>query len=487
MADNLIQRDQIKDAHEYPETIVQFGEGNFIRAFADWMVEQMNQKADFKSQIVVIQPVPEGKVDILNQQEGLFTICLSGVKGKKVVSESSLVQCVNRGINPYRDYEAFVESAKNPQMRFIISNTTEAGIAYDEKDQLSDQPPNSFPAKLTVWLYERFKSVKGNKKKGMIVIPCEVIDRNGDRLKKIVQTYIHNWHLGQDFLTWIEQANVFCNTLVDRFAPGFPQERASMLWKELGYRDNLMVEAEHFHLWVIEAPKGVKKEFPAEKAGLNVLFTDDLAPYYQRKMRLLMGTRTAVAPIAYLYGMNQIHEAVEHEALHAFIERMVHQEIIPSLDGDAKELANFGNEVIERLNNPSLRHNLIDMTCNAMQKFDERIKPSIVEYQQKKQAVPQCLAFSLATYIKFYQGERSGEVICLDDEDHILELFKEVWYDYDGTPPSLRRLVEKVLVYRRRWEINMNNIPDLTESVYRHLLEIEQKGLRKALQALLDS
>ena len=232
----------------YTERIVQFGEGNFLRAFADWAIHEMNKKAGFDAGVIVVQPINEGLINTLNNQDGLYTVYLNGIKSGKAVSEHKVIDCIQRGVNPYEKYEDYREIAENPDLRFVISNTTEAGITYNSKDQLEGTPQSSFPGKLTALLYKRFKAFNGDPDKGLIVIPCELIDRNGDNLKRIILQYTNDWDLNLDFITWINQNNIFCNTLVDRIVPGFPKDKIDVLTKELGYKDNLVVEAEQFHL-----------------------------------------------------------------------------------------------------------------------------------------------------------------------------------------------------------------------------------------------
>ena len=252
------------NTHSYTERIIQFGEGNFLRAFANWMIHEMNKQANFDAGVVAVQPIANGLIKTLNDQDGLYTLYMNGIKNGKVLSERKVVDCIQRGINPYEDYDAYLENAENPNLRFVISNTTEAGISYNPEDNLEDAPQASFPGKLTALLYKRFHFFNGASDKGMIVIPCELIDRNGDNLKKIVLQYATVWNLDKGFVSWINNDNIFCNTLVDRIVPGYPRNKMDTITKELGYIDNLVVEGEQFHLWVIEAPESVKNEIPVK-------------------------------------------------------------------------------------------------------------------------------------------------------------------------------------------------------------------------------
>ena len=316
-----LNRTNVKDASRAPERIIQFGEGNFLRAFIDWMVQEMNDKAGFNSSVVVVQPIDKGMVNMLNEQDGLYTLVLKGLKNGQPVKDVNVIKSISRGINPYTEFNEYLKLAENPVMRFVISNTTEAGIAFNENDKADMTPPSSYPGKLTALLYHRFKTFKGDAKKGFIIMPCELIDRNGDKLKKCVGQYCELWNLGADFSKWLSEACVFTNTLVDRIVPGYNAETAKEVCAAGGYEDSLVDEGEQFHLWVIECPQWVKNEFPTEKAGLNVLFVDNVQPYRTRKVRILNGPHTVLTPVAYLSGIEYVREAVEHPVLGKFIHK----------------------------------------------------------------------------------------------------------------------------------------------------------------------
>ncbi|MGE5428167.1 MAG: tagaturonate reductase, partial [Methylococcaceae bacterium] len=219
----------------YPTRILQFGEGNFLRAFTDWIVNHMNHEIGFNAGIDVIQPLPQGMVDRLNEQQGLYHVYLKGIKDGLPVKEFTLIDCINRGINPYTDYEAYENSFLNPELRFVFSNTTEAGIAMDSSDTFAMKPQRSFPAKVAALLYQRYKAFNGDANKGLIFFACELIDKNGDTLKKYVLQHAINWQLGDEFISWVNQCCAFCNTLVDRIVPGFPKEEIMQIHQELGY------------------------------------------------------------------------------------------------------------------------------------------------------------------------------------------------------------------------------------------------------------
>lgn len=474
--------DECFEKKSYTEKVLQIGEGNFLRAFVDWIIYEMNKETDFNGSVIVTQPLKNGLIDKLNKQNGLYTLYLNGIKNGAVVSEHAIIDVISRGINPYNEFDQYLEVANNPALRFIISNTTEAGIAFDENDQLEDKPQNSFPGKLTFLLYHRYKNFNGDTTKGFVIIPCELIDKNGEKLKEIILKYANLWNLEDGFVDWINKANTFCNSLVDRIVPGYPKEKMEEITKELGYIDDLVVEGEQFHLWVIEGPQWVKDEFPADKAGLNVLFVDDLTPYRTRKVRILNGAHTSMVPVSYLYGKDTVREAVEDPVVGKFIQDAVFEEIIPTLELSKKELQDFAQAVMDRFKNPFIKHYLMSISLNSMSKFRTRVLPSILQYQNINNALPNRLVFSLAALIAFYKGERDGVRIDLKDDEDILALYQNLWAGYDGTRQSLEKIVEKVLGYEKNWEMDLNKIDGLHQQTTDYLEMILEKGMKEAVK-----
>ncbi|MGM0904112.1 MAG: tagaturonate reductase [Bacillota bacterium] len=481
-----LSRNVAKDAKQYPEKVLQFGEGNFMRAFVDWQIDVMNKTTDFNGSVVVVQPLEQGMVDMLNEQDALYTLYMQGMKEGKAVKEHTIIDSVSRGINLYTQYDEYKKLAENPEMRFIFSNTTEAGIAFDENDRLSDRPQRSFPGKLTAFLYHRFQAFNGAKDKGFIIVPCELIDRNGEKLKQIVLQYAALWKLEEEFVQWLEEANTFCCSLVDRIVPGYPRDNIDEITEELGYKDNLVVVGEQFHLWVIEGPQWIREEFPAHKAGLNTLFVEDMTPYRTRKVRILNGAHTALTPVSYLYGLDTVAETVEHDVMGPFVKELIYDEIIPTLDLPLDELQSFAHAVLERFQNPFIQHFLLSISLNSMSKFKTRDLPSLLEYYNRKQELPRKLVFSLAALIAFYKGKRGEEEIKLSDDQDILELFNQQWSQFDGGVESVRGIVTNVLGYEKNWEMNLNEVPGLTEAVTNDLYEIETKGMKQAVEAILS-
>lgn len=470
-----------------PERVLQFGEGNFLRAFADVFIDEMNERAGFRGKVAVVQPIETGLAAKINEQQGLYTLLLRGQEQGHAAERRRVISCISRCINPYEDFSALLECAKNPELRFIISNTTEAGIAFDETCRFDDRPPHSFPGKLTRFLYERFR-LRG---KGFILLPCELIDGNGRELLRCVEQYASLWNLGEDFLGWIHRENIFCSTLVDRIVTGYPAAEAAQLWEKLGYEDALLDTAESFGLWVIEGPASVGEEFPAAKAGLPVMVTDDCTPYKMRKVRILNGAHTAVVPAAFLLGQNIVRSSMEDPLIRSFMEKALYREIIPTLTLPEAELLSFAEAVTERFLNPYIDHRLLDICLNTCSKWKARILPSLLDYYDAFQKLPECLTFSFAVFLHLYRicdaekdggisGMRGKDRYTLRDEAFVLNFFLE----NRGLPTA--EFVRQIIGNRRMWGDALRTLPGFAEQMTDHLLRIEQDGVVKALAFCLD-
>ncbi len=461
----------------YTERIVQFGEGNFLRAFANWMIHEMNKKAGFDAGVVAVQPINQGLIKMLNDQDGLYTLYLNGIKNGEAISEHEIIDCIQRGINPYENPSDYTAIGENPDLRFVISNTTEAGIAYNADDKLDDAPQSSFPGKLTALLYKRFQTFGGASDKGLIVIPCELIDRNGDNLKRIILQYADDWNLGNEFVEWINDDNIFCNTLVDRIVPGYPRDKMDKITEELGYKDNLVVEGEQFHLWVIEGPEAVKEEIPAEACGLNIVFTDNMEPYRTRKVRILNGAHTSLVPVGYLYGIDKVRQSLEDEVVGSFLKDAIFEEICPTLDLPEAELNQFANDVLDRFRNPYLEHALISISLNSTSKYKTRVLPSVLEYIKRKGELPERLLFSLAALIAFYKGDRNGEVISLKDDQSALDFFETQW-----ATGNISTVAEATLKNVSFWCEDLTKYEGFLDAVTKNLENIVNNGMQEALK-----
>ena len=390
-----------------PERVIQFGEGGFLRGFVDWMIQKLNDAGEFNGNIVVVQPIEQGMCDMLTAQNCGYTHFIRGVEGV----EKTIVNSISRCVKPYEDYDAFLALAHNPDFRFIVSNTTEAGITYVEGDKLTDRPAKSYPAKLTALLYERFKAGLG----GFIILPCELIDQNGVKLREIVLRYAKEWELGADFINWVETENHFCFTLVDRINTGYPKGEDM----NLGYEDNLVNTSEYFHLWVIQGDAKLAEEIPFHKIGLNVIWTDNLEMYRTRKVRILNGAHTSTVAYAMLSGFDTVKSCIEDEKMYAYIKKCVFEEIIPTLDLPKEELIDYANSVLERFANPYINHYWSSIVLNSVSKFKVRVLPSITEYIKRYNKMPETLLFAFANLIKLYKTDMAN-----DDKD-VMEFMKK--------------------------------------------------------------
>ena len=388
-----------------PEKIIQFGEGGFLRGFVDWMLQKLNDSGAFCGSVVVVQPIAQGMCDRFMSQNCMYTHIIRGVEGV----ENQVVDVISRCVKPYDDYESYLALADDPGFRFIVSNTTEAGIAYRAEDGLNDAPPVSYPAKLTQLLYRRFR----NGLPGFILLPCELIDRNGDKLKEIVLRYAAQWQLEPEFTAWIEQENHFCCTLVDRINTGYPKDNLP----ELGYEDAMINTSEYFHLWVIEGPQTLSEELPFHKVGLNVLWTDELERYRTRKVRILNGAHTATVAYALLSGVETVGDAMADETMCAHLRQCVFEEIIPTLTLPREELLSYAEDVLQRFANPHIRHLWADISLNSVSKFKVRVLPSLLAYYEKFGKAPQGLTRAFGCLIRFYK-----EGTPRDDEEIIARM-----------------------------------------------------------------
>ncbi len=386
---------------ERPETIIQFGEGGFLRGFADWMLQKLNDSGCYTGSVVVVQPIAHGMCDKLVAQNCVYTHIMRGMDDGAPVIRKDIVDVISRCVNPYTDYAAFLALAKEPSFRFIISNTTEAGIVYEPFDAISDAPPKSFPAKLTALLYERFQAGLP----GFILLPCELIERNGDKLRKIVLQYASEWALGDAFTEWIATQNHFCNTLVDRIVTGYPKEEDM----GLPYEDAMCDTSEVFHLWVIEGDQTLARELPFSDVGLNVLWTDDLNRYRTRKVRILNGAHTSLVPYAMLRGFDTVKACVDDPDMLAFLRRCIFDEIIPTLDLPKEELRSYAEDVLARFANPYIKHYLSSIALNSVSKFRVRVLPSILTYIERFGKMPPTLLKAFAALLQFYKTDMAND------------------------------------------------------------------------------
>lgn len=466
----------------YTERVIQFGEGNFLRAFVDWIIYNMNEKAGFDGSVVVVQPIENGMVDMLNKQDCLYHLNLQGLENGNVVNSLTMIDVISRAINPYTENETFLQLAEQPEMRFVISNTTEAGIVFDPSCKLTDAPASSYPGKLTQLLYHRFKTFDGDKSKGWIIFPCELIFLNGHKLKETIYQYIEHWDLGGEFRIWFTEACEVYATLVDRIVPGYPKKEIAAIQEKIGYRDNLVVQGEIFHLWVIEAPGVIAEEFPADKAGLNVLFVPSEEPYHERKVTLLNGPHTVLSPVAYLSGINIVRDACQHEVIGKYIHKVMFDELMETLNLPKDELEKFANDVLERFNNPFVDHQVTSIMLNSFPKYQTRDLPGVKTYLERKGELPAGLVLGLAAIITYYKGGKreDGAEIVPNDAPEIIDLLNSLW-----NTGSTQEVAEGVLRAEFIWGENLNDIPGLTGLVKKYLDDIQEKSMMNVVKEII--
>ena len=468
-------------ANQYPTKVIQFGEGNFLRAFVDWIIWNTNQKTNFNAGVVVVQPIERGMVDMLNAQDGLYHVNLQGIDKGEAVDSIQMIDVINGGLNPYTQNAEFMALAEDPNIRFVISNTTEAGIAFDPSCKLEDKPASSYPGKLTQLLYHRYNHFNGDKSKGFIILPCELIFLNGKELKKCIYQYIELWQLGEGFKTWFEEAcGVYC-TLVDRIVPGYPKDTIEQIHERIGFSDNLVVKGEIFHLWVIEAPESVAAEFPADKAGLNVLFVPSEAPYHERKVTLLNGPHTVLSPVGYLSGLDTVKECVEDPEVGAFVKKVMYEELMETLNLPKPELQQFADSVVERFVNPYVKHFVTSIMLNSFPKYKTRDLPGLKTYLERKGELPKGLVLGLAGIITYYKGGKRGDVeIVPNDDAAIVELLKNLW-----ATGNVRKVAEGVLAAEFVWGEDLNAVTSLTDLLTADLALIQNEGMRAAVKSVI--
>ena len=466
-----------------PERIIQFGEGNFLRCFVDWIIYNMNQKTDFNSSVVVVQPIERGMVDWLNGQDCLYHVNLQGRLNGEVVNSLTRIDCISRALNPYSQNQAFMALADQPEIRFVISNTTEAGIAFDDSCKLTDAPASSYPGKLTQLLYRRYTTFNGAPDKGLIIMPCELIFLNGHHLKECIFKYIEFWKddFGANykgFKDWFTNYCYVCATLVDRIVPGFPRKEIKQIQEKICYEDNMVVQGEAFHLWVIEKPENMeidqlKAEFPAEKAGLHVLIAESEKPYHERKVTLLNGPHTV---------LSIVRDACNDPVVGKYIHKVQFEELMQTLNLPMDELQKFASDVLERFNNPYVDHQVTSIMLNSFPKYETRDLPGLKVYLERKGELPQGLVFGLAAIITYYKGGKraDGAEIVPNDAPEIMQLLTDLWATGDT-----RKVAEGVLAAEMIWHEDLNRIPGLTDLVTADLNKIQQLGMLEAVKAIL--
>ncbi|MBP2290683.1 tagaturonate reductase [Azospirillum rugosum] len=476
-----------------PVTILQVGDGNFLRGFVDWMVDVANGRGLMGAGVAVAQPLAQGIAGLLKAQDGLYTVLLRGIEQGREVEDRRVVSCVSDALDPYAEWERMVAHATAPQLRFVVSNTTEAGIADVEEPYTPGACQQSFPAKVAALLHARFKALGGTAATGLVFLPCELIEANGANLKRIVLAHAKRWGLESGFAAWVEAHNHFLNTLVDRIVPGYPRDEAAALTAKWGYEDTLAVAGEPFHVWVIEGPAALAEEFPLHKAGLNVVWTDDLRPYRSRKVRILNGAHTASALAAFGAGIDTVKGMMDDATLSAYLSKVMFEDIVPYVPLPEAERQDYARTIMERFGNPYIRHELISIALNSVSKWAVRVLPSLKDAVAAKGEAPEGLSFSLAALLRFYQGTladgaytgtRDAGAYPIRDDAAVIAAMAAAWAAHGNDPAAL---VKAILADAKLWGEDLTLIPGLAVRTTAHLAAIQAKGMRGALAGLLGA
>ncbi len=471
-----------------PIKVMQFGEGGFLRAFVDFIFKKLNDAKAFSGAVQVVQPIPQGMIEKMKQQDYLYTLVLRGMENGKVMDEASFIDVIKDGLNPYTEFDRFLASAANPDLRYVASNTTEAGIVYEKTDKPTSCPA-TFPAKVALMLCARYEALKGAADKGLLFLPCELIERNGDKLKDAVMKHLADWG-EKDVAAWTEANCHFYTTLVDRIVTGYPRGDAEAIWEKTGCKDELLDVGEYFLLWVIEGHPVLKQEIPFEKAGLDIVVTDNLKPYRDRKVRVLNGAHTANVLGAFLAGVDTVGEMMDDAQLGTFLRTLTNEEILPGVKLPDADKQRYANSVFERFQNPFVRHELLSISLNSVSKWKVRVLVSLKDYIAEKGKVPAKLAFSLAALIAFYRGEwqgenfvgkRAGGTYPIKDDKPILDFFFAAW---QKNANDTKALAHEVMTNAAFWDEDLTKIAGLEAAVAASLDAIVAKGVREAMKTL---
>lgn len=466
-----------------PIKILQFGEGNFLRAFVDWQVDIANEMGIMDAGIAICKPRPNssqkrGTIEVLKGQDCLYHTYLEGVKDKKPMKEVRLIKSVQCAINPYEEYDKYEQIILSPELKIVISNTTEAGIRYEE-DDLSALPPKSYPAKVAALLYKRFKHFAGDPTKGLCVICCELIEDNGSTLHEYVIKHAKHNNLEIEFIDWVEHNCNFCDTLVDRIVPGFPTDTIDEIKEELGFDDNLVVKGELYHLWAIggNGYEEVQRQLPLDKAGLHTLYMPSIKQFRDKKVRILNGSHTGMVPIGLQIGCETVMDAFNNSDLERFINTMVAEEVIPMIEEDQAELQEFASGILERFYNPYIRHLLKSISLNSLSKWEARNYPTVIDNWRKAGKVAEKELFTFAALLTLYSGKVDFEPN--DTPEHI-EFIQKVWNNDD-----IHGTVKAIVENRNIWTVDLTEVSPFVERVAKYVKDILECGMAAALKKML--
>lgn len=470
-----------------PIRILQFGEGNFLRAFVDWQIDVANKAGVMDMGVAVCQPIldPEhkvlGMIDRLHTQDNMYHVYLEGIDNKTPKKDIRLVQCIMDSFNPYIDYATYEKYILSPDVRFVISNTTEAGIRYEEGDDLAAKPPKSFPAKMTALLHRRFEHFKGDSTKGLIIICCELIEDNGSTLHDYVLRHARHNNLSDEFVSWVENSCYFCDTLVDRIVPGFPHDTIDTIKEEIGYNDNLVVKGELYHLWAIggNGYKILQQEFPLDKAGLHVLFINSIKQFRDKKVRILNGSHTGMVPISLQMGCETVMDAFNTPSIETFVNGMVEKEVLPVIDEPIDELLNFAEGILERFYNPYIKHMLETISLNSISKWEARNYPTAKDNWTKKGEIAKHTCFTFAALLTLYSGKSGFKP---SDTPEFVAFIQNAWGER-----NVEERVTKIIKEGDMFIEDFTLVTPFVSTVARYITDIEALGMSEALDKFLSA
>ena len=468
-----------------PIKVVQFGTGNFLRAFVDYMIDVANEKKLFNGDVIMVKQVPGPGAEKLESQGSKYCVVLQGKKNGEIINEIREIKSLKKCINPYENYDEFLELSHLDTVEFIVSNTTEAGIEFNESDSINSKPAHSYPGRLIQFLYERYLFFRGANDKGLTILPLELVNDNGGYLKKCVLMLAEHWSMDKDFIVWLESANTFCSTLVDRIVTGYSKDEVTRAKEKFGFDDKLLTVGEPFGLWVIEEKNDISKRLPLSEARMPILFTDNIEPYRERKVRILNGAHTGMALVGLLAGIETVGDAMRDADLRRFIDRIVYKEIVPMVPLDLDESTRFADSVMERFENPFLHHRLIDISLNSISKWRTRVLPTIIDSYKKHGKLPEGLVFALSALLAF-----DTVVECKDGKNYG-RTDKGRMYEIRENSDMLKLVqvkdkadLNRVLSDSSLWGEDLTRYYPMIEAVWQNLNDIRRLGVREALRKL---
>lgn len=466
-----------KQAATLPEKLLQFGTGVLLRGLPDYYIDKANKQGIFNGRIVVVKSTANGDADEFSNQDYLYTHCIKGIKNNEVVDEIIINSSISRVLSAKSNWQEILDTATNPEMQLIISNTTEVGIVLDENDDITNNPPNSFPGKLLAWLHNRYKTFNGNKEYGVAIVPTELITDNGTKLKMIIEQLANKLNMDKVFIDWLLTANDFCNSLVDRIVPGkMPEAQHKSTEEKLGYEDDLMIMSEVYNLWAIETTNQKTKDILSFSIVDNgIIIASNINKYREIKLRLLNGTHTFSCGLAYLAGFETVKDAMANKSMNLFVHNLMITEIGPCIENfeiTRLEYYEFAKNVLDRFRNPYIDHRWLSITLNFTGKMKMRNIPLLSEHYSRFNEVPQHMAIGFAAYLLFmkatvkdgnkYFGKNNGTSYHIQDE--FASYYSEVW-ENDNTD----EVVKSVLSNENIWSVDLNKLDGFANAVNKYL------------------